>query len=46
MLIYQAIKNAGDMDIWTKYMKRETNLQHPQVNKAFKILEARGLIKE
>lgn len=45
MLIYQAIKNAGNMGIWTKDMKRETNLQQPQVNKALKNLEARGLIK-
>lgn len=33
------------MGIWTKDMKRETNLQQPQVNKALKNLEARGLIK-
>lgn len=45
MLIYQAIKNSGNMGIWTKDMKRETNLQQPQVNKALKNLEARGLIK-
>lgn len=45
MLIYQAIKNSGNMGIWTKDMKRETNLQQPQVNKALKNLEGRGLIK-
>ena len=33
------------MGIWTEDMKRETNLQQPQVNKALKNLEAPGLIK-
>lgn len=36
MLKYQAIKNAGNMGIWTKDMKREKFLQQPQVNKALK----------
>ena len=33
------------MGIWTKDMKRETNLQQPQVNKALKNIEAPDLIK-
>ena len=33
------------MGIWTKDMKRETNLQQPQVNKALKNIEACDLIK-
>ena len=45
ILIYQVIKNARSMGIWTKDMKRETNLQQPQVNKALKNIEARDLIK-
>lgn len=45
MLVYQAIQLAGNMGIWTKDMKRNTNLQQPQVAKAIKNLEARTLIK-
>lgn len=45
MLVYQAIQQAGNMGIWTKDMKRNTNLQQPQVAKAIKNLEARNLIK-
>ena len=33
MLLYQVIKNAGNMGIWTKDMKRETNLQHHRLTK-------------
>lgn len=33
------------LGIWTKDMKRNTNLQQPQVAKAIKNLEARNLIK-
>ena len=33
MLIYQVIKNAGNMGIWAKYMKKETNLQHHRLTK-------------
>ncbi|GLJ04751.1 hypothetical protein SUGI_0002600 [Cryptomeria japonica] len=45
MLVYQAIQKAGNMGIWTKDMKRETNLQQPQITKAIKNLETRSLIK-
>eukprot|EP00249_Psilotum_nudum_P007454 c20568_g1_i1 orf=274-1158(+) len=45
MLVYQTIQQAGNMGIWTKDMKRNTNLQQPQVAKAIKNLESRSLIK-
>ncbi|KAH7444706.1 hypothetical protein KP509_02G089100 [Ceratopteris richardii] len=45
MLVYQVIQQASNMGIWTKDMKRTTNLQQPQVAKAIKNLEARNLIK-
>lgn len=45
MLVYQVIQQSSIMGIWTKDMKRNTNLQQPQVAKAIKNLEARNLIK-
>lgn len=45
MLVYQVIQQSANMGIWTKDMKRNTNLQQPQVAKAIKNLEARNLIK-
>lgn len=45
MLVYQVIQQSSTMGIWTKDMKRNTNLQQPQVAKAIKNLEARNLIK-
>eukprot|EP00250_Pteridium_aquilinum_P028806 c3786_g1_i1 orf=667-1548(-) len=45
MLVFQVIQQSANMGIWTKDMKRSTNLQQPQVAKAIKNLEARNLIK-
>ncbi|KAJ7551177.1 hypothetical protein O6H91_06G003200 [Diphasiastrum complanatum] len=45
LLVYQVIQAAKNDGIWTRDMKRETNLQQPQIAKAIKNLEARKLIK-
>ncbi|KAL7570662.1 hypothetical protein ACA910_014935 [Epithemia clementina (nom. ined.)] len=45
-LVYQVIEKAGNMGIWTKDIKKETNIQNNQaLNKIFKTLENRKLIK-
>lgn len=45
MLIYQVIKAAGNMGIWTRDMKQKTNLAQPKINKILKALEERALVK-
>ncbi|CAI5949356.1 unnamed protein product, partial [Closterium sp. NIES-64] len=45
LLLYQAIKQAGNAGIWTRDMKTRTNLQQPQITKIIKTLEGRKLIK-
>ncbi|XP_050235030.1 uncharacterized protein LOC126683223 [Mercurialis annua] len=44
--LYNVIKNKQDMGIWTRDMKRETNLPDNVVNKSLKVLQAKNLIKE
>ena len=44
-LVYQVIEKAGNMGIWTKDIKKETNIQNQALNKIFKTLESRRLIK-
>jgi predicted transcriptional regulator len=45
MLVYQAIQQAANTGIWTADLKKRTNLQQLQVNKALKNLESRSLVK-
>lgn len=45
MLVYQSIEAAANQGIWTADLKRRTNLQQPQINKALKNLEGRSLVK-
>ena len=44
-LVYQVIERSGNMGIWTKDIKKETNIQNLALNKIFKTLESRRLIK-
>ncbi|KAB1218691.1 DNA-directed RNA polymerase III subunit RPC6 [Morella rubra] len=45
-LLYDLIRSKQDMAIWTRDMKRETNLPDNVVNKSLKSLQAKKLIKE
>lgn len=45
MLIYQIIEQSGNMGIWTRNLKTQSNLQQVQITKILKKLEARKLIK-
>ncbi|KAJ4957446.1 hypothetical protein NE237_024557 [Protea cynaroides] len=45
-VLYDLIKSKQDMGIWTRDMKRETNLQDHVVTKSLKSLQAKKLIKE
>jgi DNA-directed RNA polymerase III subunit RPC6 len=42
---YQSIQRSGVHGAWTKDIRRETNIQNQALNKIFKTLEARRLIK-
>jgi DNA-binding MarR family transcriptional regulator len=42
---YQSIQRSGVHGAWTKDIRRETNIQNQALNKIFKALEARRLIK-
>ncbi|CAK7356911.1 unnamed protein product [Dovyalis caffra] len=44
--LYDVIRSKQDMGIWTRDMKRETNLPDNVVNKSLKALQAKNLIKE
>ena len=44
-LVYQVIERAGNLGIWTKDIRIQTNIQQQALNKIFKILESRQLIK-
>jgi len=44
-LIHQVIEGAGNMGIWTKDIKKKSNLPQLQITKSLKILEGRKLIK-
>jgi DNA-directed RNA polymerase III subunit RPC6 len=44
-MVYQVIEKAGNMGIWTKDIRVQTNIQQQALNKIFKVLESRLLIK-
>mmetsp|Transcript_18480 Transcript_18480/g.41072 ORF Transcript_18480/g.41072 Transcript_18480/m.41072 type:complete len:397 (-) Transcript_18480:983-2173(-) len=44
-LVYQIIERAGNMGIWTKDIRTQSNIQQLALNKIFKALESRRLIK-
>ena len=44
--LYNVIRSKQDMGIWTRDMKRETNLPDNVVNKSLKALQMKNLIKE
>jgi DNA-directed RNA polymerase III subunit RPC6 len=44
-MVYQVIERAGNMGIWTKDIRIQTNIQQQALNKIFKALEGRRLIK-
>jgi DNA-binding MarR family transcriptional regulator len=44
-MVYQVIEKAGDKGIWTKDIRMQTNIQQQALNKIFKALEGRRLIK-
>lgn len=44
-MVFQCIERAGNMGIWTKDVRIQTNIQQQALNKIFKALEARRLIK-
>ncbi|EEC49444.1 predicted protein [Phaeodactylum tricornutum CCAP 1055/1] len=44
-MVYQYIERAGNMGIWTKDLRVQTSIQQQALNKIFKTLESRQLIK-
>jgi DNA-directed RNA polymerase III subunit RPC6 len=44
-MVYQVIERAGNMGIWTKDIRTQTNIQQQSLTKIFKTLESRQLIK-
>ena len=44
-LVYQIIEKSGNMGIWTKDIRTQSNIQQLALNKIFKSLESRRLIK-
>jgi len=44
-MVYQVIEKAGNMGIWTKDVRTQTNIQQQQLTKIFKSLETRKLVK-
>jgi DNA-directed RNA polymerase III subunit RPC6 len=44
-MVYQVIEKAGNLGIWTKDVRTQTNIQQQALNKIFKALEGRRLIK-
>jgi DNA-directed RNA polymerase III subunit RPC6 len=44
-LIYSHIKESGNEGIWTKDLKKHTNLHLNVVNRCLKILEQKQLVK-
>ena len=44
-LVLQCIEEAGNIGIWTKDIRLQTNIQQQALNKIFKVLEQRHLIK-
>uniref|UniRef100_A0A7S0UN05 DNA-directed RNA polymerase III subunit RPC6 n=1 Tax=Polytomella parva TaxID=51329 RepID=A0A7S0UN05_9CHLO len=46
LLVYQEIQKGGSRGVWTKDLRRKTNLTQPIVTKILKTLESRRLIKD
>jgi DNA-directed RNA polymerase III subunit RPC6 len=44
-MVYQVIEKARNLGIWTKDVRSQTNIQQQALNKIFKALETRRLIK-
>jgi DNA-directed RNA polymerase III subunit RPC6 len=44
-MVFQVIEKAGNMGIWTKDVRNQTNIQQQALTKIFKALETRRLIK-
>ncbi len=44
-MVYQIIEKAGNMGVWTKDVRIQSNIQQQALNKIFKNLESRKLIK-
>jgi DNA-directed RNA polymerase III subunit RPC6 len=44
-MVYSVIERAGNMGLWTKDVRLQTNIQQQALNKIFKTLEQRRLIK-
>lgn len=44
-MVYQVIEKSGNMGIWTKDVRTQTNIQQQPLTKIFKTLESRKLIK-
>jgi DNA-directed RNA polymerase III subunit RPC6 len=44
-MVYSVIERAGNMGLWTKDVRLQTNIQQQALNKIFKTLENRRLIK-
>lgn len=44
-MVLQVIEKAGDFGIWTRDIRMQTNIQQQALNKIFKLLEQRLLIK-
>lgn len=44
-MVYQVIEKSGNMGVWTKEVRNQTNIQQQALNKIFKALESRKLIK-
>lgn len=44
-MVYQVIEKGGNLGIWTKDVRYQTNIQQQVLNKIFKALEQRRLIK-
>lgn len=45
-MVYQVIEKAGNVGIWTKDIKFQTNIQQQALTKVLKVLESRHLIKQ
>ena len=44
-MVYQVIEKSGNLGIWTKDIRTQTNIQQQALNKILKALETRRLIK-
>ncbi|KAI8869440.1 hypothetical protein GQ42DRAFT_136035 [Ramicandelaber brevisporus] len=44
-MVYQRIKDCGNMGIWVRHLSRDTNLPAPKIAQCIKTLELRSIIK-